>query len=61
MFRPTAIERAFELAKTGRYATISDLREAVLDEGLDPSQLQGRTLHLQLRQICADAKKADEN
>jgi hypothetical protein len=58
MFRLTIIERAFELARSGKYTTVSELRDALQAKGFDPRRLQGPSLQKQLRQVCADAKKS---
>jgi hypothetical protein len=58
MSQPTILERAFELARTGNNSTVSELREALQAEGFDPKRLQGPSLQKQLRQVCADAKRA---
>jgi hypothetical protein len=57
MSQPTILERAFELARSGKHTTVSELREALQAEGFDPKRLQGPSLQKQLRQLCADAKK----
>jgi hypothetical protein len=58
MSRPTILERAFELARTGEYSNVTELRRALIAEGFTTKQLEGRALQKQLRQVCADAKKA---
>jgi len=57
MFRPTTLERAFELARTGDYAGIGEIREALSAEGYALSQLDGPSLQKQLRELCANARK----
>ena len=51
----TALERAFELARTGRYPTVELIRRAVSAEGYFKNQLEGRELSRQLREIIAAA------
>jgi hypothetical protein len=58
--RPTALERAFALARTGDYAGISEIRSKLQAEGYQISQLQGPALQKQLRQLCADARKTSD-
>jgi hypothetical protein len=48
---PTALERAFELARSGDYATIEDLKNQLRHEGYTATQIQGPTLVKQLREI----------
>jgi len=47
----TALERAFDLARSGRFQTVSELKKAVGDEGYMRSQLDGRALSRQLSEI----------
>lgn len=54
-FQPTSLERAFELARSGECASISDVRKRLKQEGLSVSQLEGPTLTRQLRELCAAA------
>lgn len=49
----TALERTFELARTGKYATVTDLKRAVAAEGYGLAQITGGALAKQLRQIIA--------
>lgn len=49
----TALERAFELARTGRYPTVELIRRAISAEGYFQNQLEGRDLMRQLRAIIA--------
>ena len=56
----TALERAFELAKSGRYTRVSDLKRAVSSEGYSAAQLQGPMLTRQLGQLIRAAKEQDE-
>jgi hypothetical protein len=52
-YRPTALERAFELARSGSCADISDIRNRLKQEGHSDSQLVGPMLMKQLRELCA--------
>ena len=58
-FRPTTLERAFELARSGKFASTTDVRNRLKDEGFDLRQLEGRSLINQLRTICAESGKPD--
>lgn len=49
----TALERAFELARTGRYPTVELIRRAISAEGYFQSQIEGRELSKQLRELIA--------
>jgi hypothetical protein len=50
--RPTALERAFDLARTGKYAGLSELRQQLKTEGYSIEQLSGPVLLRQLRELC---------
>jgi hypothetical protein len=54
----TALERAFELAKSGRYATVEEVRRAISAEGYFQSQLEGRELSKQLKAMIINARAA---
>lgn len=58
MFRPTTLERAFELARTGDYTGIGGIRDVLQVEGYARSQMDGSlSLQMQLRKLCAEARK----
>jgi hypothetical protein len=56
MSRPTTLERAFELARTGEYGGIDEIRDVLQAEGYTLSQLDGPSLRNQLRKLCVEAK-----
>ena len=41
MSRLTALERAFELARTGKFQTIEHIKQKLKREGLDANQIEG--------------------
>ncbi len=45
----TALERAFQLAKSGQVATVTELKTTLKREGFDALQLEGASLMRQLR------------
>lgn len=47
----TALERAFEMARSGKFANVSDIKKAVVAEGYAARQLEGKSLAHQLRAI----------
>jgi hypothetical protein len=55
--RPTALERAFELAGSGRFAELGHVRAELKREGYELSQLTGPQLK-QLRGIMDPAQRA---
>ena len=56
--RPTSLERAYHLARTGACLTIADIKLRLRAEGLDESQVFGPTLLADLRRLCAAARGA---
>jgi hypothetical protein len=53
----TALERAFEIAKSGEVAGLEELKVALAAEGHDPKQLQGPLLRKQLRAVIKKARE----
>ena len=47
----TAVERAFQLAQTGRYPTVEDIKRHLKKEGYLQHYIEGRSLTRQLREI----------
>jgi len=60
--RPTTLERAFELARSGEHLGVSDLRLALIAEGYTDvtAQLTGPSLVAQLKRICTAARRGRE-
>lgn len=58
--RPSIIERAFQLAKSGRYATVGDIRKQLDREhyASTASYVRGGALVSQLRSLIAAARAA---
>ena len=52
----SALERAFELARTGKYARADVMRKQLAAEGYDPNQIQGRALLAQLKNLGRTAQ-----
>lgn len=55
-FRKTAIERAFELAKSGDVPDLVHLKAQISREGYPASHLTGPSLTRQLRGLLADSR-----
>jgi len=62
MTRPTTLERAFDLARSGRYASVQEIRLALKGERFDnvEAHLAGRSLVRQLRDLCEQARRPAE-
>jgi len=56
--RPTAIERAFQLAKTGHFQTVAEIRKVMSRERYSWRHLEGPTLAKQLRDTMKKARLA---
>jgi hypothetical protein len=53
-FRPTTLERAYQLAESGACRTVSEVKQALQSEGYDRIQdsLYGGTITAALRKRC---------
>ncbi len=56
--RPTAMERAYELARSGDCATVADIKARLRAEGLAEDQIFGPKLLADLRGLCNAAREA---
>ena len=45
----TTLERAFELARSGRFIRVAEIKRALVAEGFSVDQVTGRTLSRQLQ------------
>lgn len=54
--RLTALERAFELARSGECHGTDEIRKRLNAEGYSGQQVTGPTLLRQLRELCAQAR-----
>jgi hypothetical protein len=54
MKRPSSLERAFELARSGKYPSIEQIKQKLKSEGLNQEQIDGPVLRRQLRDAIAD-------
>jgi len=52
----TAVERAFELARSGQYGSLSDIRRQLRIEGHSQEQIQGVSLLSQIRGLIKRAR-----
>jgi hypothetical protein len=53
--KPRAIERAFQLAKSGRYASVQHILKTLETEGYLRDQTDGKSLHKQLKGFILSA------
>lgn len=59
--QPTPLERAFELARSGKCRTVDDIRRALHSEGYVTAQIQGPLLRKQLRDLISGAVTVPES
>ena len=52
----SVLERAFELAKSGKYPSVEDIGRRLLAEGYSIEQVTGRQLKIQLRALIRTAR-----
>lgn len=55
--KPLVLERAFELARSGSFSRLEDIRLQLKHEGYADFQLYGASLRKQLRALIVEAKK----
>lgn len=54
--KTSELERAFQLAKSGKYPTINDIRKQLSKEGYYNNQVSGRLLVAQIRELIRTAQ-----
>jgi hypothetical protein len=57
----TALERAFQLAKSGRVAGLTEIITSLKRDGYSASQIEGPVLKRQLADLIKAARKESEN
>ena len=57
----TAIERAFELARTGLYFEIAEIKDRLMGEGYFTDSITGPTLRAQLKSLMKRGQKTRWN
>jgi hypothetical protein len=55
----SAIERAFQIARTGHATSSQDIKYALIKEGYPPGQIEGPSLSRQLMAIITVAREKD--
>jgi hypothetical protein len=53
----TGVERAFEMAREGRFDNVTAIKRAVAREGYETDQIVGPILRKQLRDLIRDARR----
>jgi hypothetical protein len=57
----TALERAFQLARSGRVAGLTDIISSLKRDGYSTNQIEGRVLKRQLADLIKAARKETED
>ena len=52
----TAVERAFELAKSGHYTTVAGIKKQLVEEGYSTAQITGGAINKQLSALMQTAR-----
>ena len=55
----TALERAFQLAESGDYASVPDIKKRLIQEGYSVAQITGGALSKQLLALIRAAQGSD--
>jgi hypothetical protein len=56
--RMTSLERAFQMARSGRYASVAEIKKQLNLEGFSAAQVTGTALSRQLRELIRAAQTA---
>jgi arginine repressor len=56
--RLTALERAFEMARSGQYTTVAEIKKQLVAEGFSIAQVTGGALSRQLKDLIRAAQEA---
>jgi hypothetical protein len=54
-----SVERAFQMAQSGKFGSVDNIKRALSSEGYSAAHICGKTLTKQLRGLIADAKRPD--
>ena len=52
----TALERAFQMARSGKYASVAEIKKQLNNEGLSVKQVTGTVLLRQLKELIRAAQ-----
>ena len=55
-YRVNALERAFQLAQSGKYASVAEIKKQLSNEGFSVAQVTGMVLLKQLRELIRAAQ-----
>jgi hypothetical protein len=57
-YRVTTLERAFQMAQSGQYSSVGEIKKQLMVEGFSVSQVTGRVLLRQLNDLIKAAQQA---
>jgi hypothetical protein len=55
----TTLERAFQMARSGQYSSVGEIKKQLSVEGFSVAQVTGRVLSRQLRDLITSARKPE--
>jgi replication-associated recombination protein RarA len=58
-YNVTVLERAFQLAKSGNYLSVPEIKKRLTKEGFSVAQVTGKTLFKQLNALIQAARGSD--
>lgn len=57
-YRLTALERAFEMARSGQFVSVAEIKKQLIAEGFSAAQITGGALSRQLKDLIRAAQEA---
>jgi hypothetical protein len=57
--RMTTLERAFQMARSGQFASVAEIKKQLGQEGFSVAQVTGRVLSQQLKSLIRAAREED--
>jgi hypothetical protein len=58
-YRITTLERAFQMARSGQFASVAEIKKQLRIEGFSDSQVSGRSLSRQLKDLIRAARDGE--
>jgi hypothetical protein len=57
-YKITSLERAFQMARSGKYASVAEIKKQLNVEGFSAAQVTGAVLSRQLKELIRAAQEA---
>lgn len=55
-YRVTSLERAFQMARSGKFSSVAEIKKQLSIEGYSVAQVTGRVLARQLKELMQEAQ-----